>query len=101
MVTLHLPVVPSVLHELAASDPGPESIVKVTVTGPAPSLPWTTVASSVVEPGRSTLLAAGTSVTVAGLPATKALKCGRFAVIVCATGSTVDVIATGPFVGSR
>src|SRR2546428_13507127 len=74
-VTLHVPAA-LVLHIELSREPGPESIANVTGAPSAPTPPCSTVAVSVddVAPGRSTVAGVASSVSVAGLPATKALK---------------------------
>src|SRR5437773_8564687 len=75
-VTLHVPAAPVVHAPPLLSEPGPESIVNATGALSAPTPPCSTVAVNVdeVAPGRSTVVGVASSVNVAGLAATKALK---------------------------
>src|SRR5712692_5515673 len=106
-LTLQMPVVASVVQVFESSEPTPgvENVTGAPVVGVAVGLPSVAVTVNVVVvvPGRSTVVrfALKATLTTAGwVPSTQALKCGRAALIVWATVSTVDGTATARPLGS-
>jgi len=88
------------LAELSVA-PGAEMVRGPARSTPLPSLTCTMKVVLPLAPEKSTVAAAGVTVTVYGSLALYELKCGSAALIVCATGSTVDGMAVGPLTGSR